>query len=313
MTRPNAVTVCAPGSIGNFGPGLDVIGCAVTGACDRVTVQRAAGEGLTIADPGAPELPRDAERHAAGLAAAAVLRRASARLGLTISCAKGLPLAGGQGGSAASAVAGAVATNQLLGAPLATSELLQCCLEAESAVAGRHLDNIAPCLLGGVVLVRSLDPIDVHPLPVPRDLWIVLVLPDQRLATAAARAVLPAHIARDTVIHQLAQVGAIVHALHLGDLTLLGAAMDDRIAEPARASLIPGFDVAKEAAHVAGALGASISGAGPTTFALCSNEPSARRVGTAMQRAFEAAAVRCTYRVARVDEAGARVVSAEGV
>ncbi|MEW5916147.1 MAG: homoserine kinase, partial [Gemmatimonadota bacterium] len=255
MTIPNAATVHAPGSIGNFGPGLDVLGCAVTGASDMVTVQLAE-RGLTVLEPGAPGLTRDPQRHAAAVAAAAVLRRAGAKLGLAVSCRKGLPLSGGQGGSAASAVAGAIATNHLLGAPLSTSELLACCLEAESAVAGRHLDNIAPSLLGGIVLIRSLDPIEVHPLPVPANLYIVLVRPEQRLATAASRAVLPAEISRANVVHQLAQVAAIVDALHRNDLTLLGAAMDDRIAEPARAPLIPGFAAAKEAAREAGALGA---------------------------------------------------------
>lgn len=311
MTIPNAVTVHAPGSIGNFGPGLDVLGCAVTGASDMVTVQLAE-RGLTVLEPGAPGLTRDPQRHAAAVAAAAVLRRAGAKLGLAVSCRKGLPLSGGQGGSAASAVAGAIATNHLLGAPLSTSELLACCLEAESAVAGRHLDNIAPSLLGGIVLIRSLDPIEVHPLPVPANLYIVLVRPEQRLATAASRAVLPAEISRANVVHQLAQVAAIVDALHRNDLTLLGAAMDDRIAEPARAPLIPGFAAAKEAAREAGALGASISGAGPTTFALCGDERSAERVGAAMQHAFASAAIQADYRIARVDEVGARV-SAEGV
>lgn len=306
MTVPNAVTVEAPGSIGNFGPGLDVIGCAVSGASDRVTVQRAE-HGLTVLEPGAPGLTDDPKRHAAAVAAAAVLRYAGATIGLAISCRKGLPLSGGQGGSAASAVAGAVATNHLLGAPLATRDVLACCLEAESAVAGRHLDNIAPSLLGGIVLIRSLDPIDVHPLPVPRDLQIVLVRPEQRLATAASRAILPTEIARASVVHQLAQVAAVVDALHRGDLRLLGAAMDDRIAEPARAPLIPGFAAAKKAALEAGALGASISGAGPTMFALCADERAAHRVGIAMQHAFQQAGVAASHRVTRIDEVGARV------
>jgi homoserine kinase len=311
VSSPNAVTVQAPGSIGNIGPGLDVLGCALTGAADSVTVRRSDRSDITITDPGAPELPRDAARHAAGLAAAAVLRRADAHVGLEIACRKGLPLAGGQGGSAASAVAGAVATNRLLGDPLSVSDLLSCCLEVEAAVAGRHLDNIAPCLLGGIVLIRSLDPIDVYALPVPRDLRVVLALPEQRLATAEARAVLPHTLTREVVVHQLAQVAAIVHALHTMDLTLLGAAMDDRIAEPARVPLIPGFAEAKRAALEAGALGASISGGGPTIFALCSDDLSARRVAGAMQAALGTAGVRSSSRVAQIDEVGAHAVSTE--
>jgi homoserine kinase len=313
VSVPNAVTVQAPGSIGNLGPGLDVIGCAVTGAWDTVTVRRAEASHITISDPGAHGLPTDPQRHAAGLAAAEVLRRASARIGLVLTCRKGLPLAGGQGGSAASAVAAAVATNHVLGLPLTDNELLACCLEAEATVAGRHLDNIAPSLLGGIVLVRSLDPIDVYPLPVPRELRIVLVLPEQQLATADARAVLPRAVPRETLVHQLAQVAAVVHALHQNDLSLLGAAMSDHVAEPARAPLINGFADAKRAALAAGALGASISGAGPTIFALCGDDLTARRVAAAVQHAFEAAAMSCSARVAHVDEVGARVVPTESV
>ncbi len=311
MSTPNAVTVQAPGSIGNLGPGLDVLGCALTGAVDTVTVRLTDLQGITIADAGAPELPTDPDRHAAALAAMAVLRRASARRGLTISCRKGLPLAGGQGGSAASAVAGAVATNHLLGEPLASPELLSCCLEAETAVAGRHLDNIAPSLLGGIILVRSIEPIAVHFLPIPAELRIVLALPHQRLSTAEARAALPQSLTRETVVHQLAHVAAVVHALHAGDLALLGAAIVDRIAEPARAPLIRGFTQVKRAALEAGALGASISGGGPTVFALCGDDISARRVAAAMQAAFEGDGVRCNTRVAKIDDVGARVIATE--
>jgi homoserine kinase len=288
-----------------------VLGCALTGAFDSVTVRLTDLQGITISDAGAPELPTDPDRHAAALAAMAVLRRTATRRGLTISCRKGLPLAGGQGGSAASAVAGAMATNHLLGEPLASRELLSCCLEAETAVAGRHLDNIAPSLLGGIILVRSIDPIDVHFLPVPPELRIVLALPQQRLSTAEARAALPQSVTRETAVHQMAHVAAMVHALHAGDLALLGAAIVDRIAEPARAPLIRGFTQVKRAALEAGALGASISGGGPTVFALCGDDISARRVAAAMQTAFESDGVRCHTRVAKIDEAGARVVPTE--
>ncbi|MGQ0539675.1 MAG: homoserine kinase [Gemmatimonadaceae bacterium] len=311
MSTPRAVTVQAPGSIGNMGPGLDVLGCALTGASDSVTIAWSEERGITITDPGSSELPRDPGQHAAAVAAAAVCRRASARGGISIRVRKGLPLAGGQGGSAASAVAGAMAMNMLLGEPLARSDLLACCLDAEAAVAGRHLDNIAPSLLGGIVLVRSLDPIDVHQLPVPGALRIALALPEQRLRTAQARSALPAAVDRAVVVHQLAQVAAIVHALHAGDLALLGAAIDDRLAEPARAPLLPGFAEAKRAALDAGALGVSISGAGPTVFALCGDDLAARRCAAALAAAYEGGGIPCTTRVAEVDREGARVVPSE--
>jgi homoserine kinase len=223
---------------------------------------------------------------------------------------KALPLSGGQGGSAASAVAGAVAADALLGAALDQTSLFECCLAAEETVAGRHLDNIAPSLLGGIVLVRSLDPIDVVRLPIPSGLYVVLAQPSQQLRTSEARGVLPPSIPRTVALHQMAHVAAFVAACYRGDLALLGRAIDDRIAEPARASLLPGFAAAKLAAMTAGALGASISGAGPTSFALVDGESTAALVATAMRDAYERAGVECSSHVTQVDPNGAVVRTA---
>jgi len=310
------VVVSVPGGIGNIGPGLDVLGCAVAGLRDEVTAEWSDTPGITLLDAGHPDLPRDPARHTSAIAAAAVLEEvrrrgvAPPRAGIAISAHKRLPLSGGQGGSAASAVAGAVAANALLGSPLDTTAVLHCCLAAEETVAGRHLDNIAPSLLGGIVLVRSLDPIDVVRLPIPDGLGIVLAHPSQRLRTSEARGVLPASLPRGDVVHQLAQVGAIVAACFTSDLALLGRAIDDRIAEPARAPLLPGFVEAKRVAMEAGALGASISGAGPTAFALVADAATGERVAAAMRDAYAKAGVDCTTRVTHVDPNGAVVRTA---
>lgn len=302
------ITASAPGGIGNIGPALDVLGCAVAGARDEITVAWRDEPGIEVTDAGHPDLPRDATRHTAALAAAAVLRRAgAAKHGLTLWCRKGLPLSGGQGGSAASAVAGAVATNALLGNPLGTDALLASCLDAESAVAGRHLDNIAASLLGGIVLVRTLDPIEVIRLPVPAGLILVLAQPAQRLLTIVARRALPEQVSRADVIHQIGNVGAMVAACYTGDVALFGRAIDDRIAEPARAPLLPGFVAAKRAALDAGAYGVSISGAGPSAFAVVSDDATAHAVATAMRGAYIAAGLECATRVTRVDSEGAIV------
>jgi homoserine kinase len=309
MTIPvfREVRAYAPGSVGNVGPGLDILGLAVTGAGDRVTARVAPGGGITVATEDAA-VPTDPARNTASLAARGVLRRAGAEgLGLELALEKGLPLSGGQGGSAASAVAAAVAVNHLLGRPLSPHGLLLATLEAEEAVAGRHADNLAPSLLGSAVLIRSLDPLDFVLLPVPAALRVVLARPEQQLRTAEGRAVLPTDVSRAVALHQAAQVGAMVAALASGDLALLGRAIDDRIAEPARAPLLPGFVAAKAAALAAGALGCSISGSGPTAFALVADEEAGARVAKVMSEAYRAAGLACTARVAAVDRTGARV------
>jgi homoserine kinase len=306
-----AVTAFAPGSIGNVGPGLDILGLAVAGQGDTARAEWLDRPGLRILDPGHPELPREAERHSSGLAALAVLRRIgegpSRGRGIGLSVRKGLPLSGGQGGSAASAVAGAVAVNALLGDPLDRRELIEACLDAEEAVAGRHADNIAPSLLGGLVLIRSMDPLDLVRLPVPADLHVVLAKPAQRMRTADARAVLPREVPRGVALHQAAQVAALVAALALEDWELLARSVDDRIAEPVRAALLPGFAEAKAAALAAGALGSSISGSGPTAFALARGRESGERIAAAMAAAYRAGGAACEVRVGPVDREGATV------
>jgi homoserine kinase len=310
-SNSDRMTASAPGGIGNIGPGLDVLGCALAGLRDEVTVEWHDAPGVTVRSTGHPDLPTDPLRHTAALAAAAVLRLARRDhagvpdRGLVIDARKSLPLLGGQGGSSASAVAGAVATNALLGGLLDQLALLECCLAAEEIVAGRHLDNIAPSLLGGIVLVRSMDPIDIVRLPVPVALRFVIAQPQQRLATSASRDVLPATVARLVAQHQMAQVGAMVAACCTGDLALFGRAIDDRIAEPVRSTLLPGFVEAKTAALAAGALGVSISGAGPSAFAVVNDEDAGTRVGRAMVEGYGRAGVQCTIRITTVDREGA--------
>jgi len=296
----------APGGVGNIGPGLDVLGLAVTGPGDRVILERAEATGIVIVDAGHPELPTDAMRNTAGIAARGVLNAANAgAIGVRLTLQKGLPLAGGQGGSAASAVAGAVAMNRLLGEPLDALALLACALEAEATVSGRHADNLAAALFGGVVLVRSLRPLDIVPLPLPDALRIVLAHPAQRLRTADARAVLPDAIARGDVITQMANVAGMVAGFCANDLRLVGRSLDDRIAEPSRAALLPGFTEAKRAALDAGALGGSISGAGPTSFYLCDNDATAARVADAVRASYENRGLPCNSRVCHVAPRGA--------
>jgi homoserine kinase len=314
MSRaPEWVTAFAPGGVGNIGPGLDILGLALAGQGDTVRAEWTNQPGIHIHQTGHPDLPTSAREHTSGLAAAAVVARAGMKpsrgIGLTIK--KGLPLSGGQGGSAASAVAGAVAVNRLLGSPLERLALVSACLEAEEGVSGRHADNIVPSLYGGIVLIRSLDPIDLIQLPVPDELWVVLARPNQRLRTAQARSVLPESVPRAVALHQAAQVGAMVAALATSDYDLLGRAIDDRIAEPVRAALLPGFKEAKAAALAAGALGSSISGGGPTAFALVKGPARGHDVAEAMAQAYAGCGIQSEVQVVEIDRQGARILDHE--
>ncbi|HUR81728.1 MAG TPA: homoserine kinase [Thermoanaerobaculia bacterium] len=276
----------APGSIGNVGPGFDVLGLAVDGIGDTVTVELTKGasriEDVTGRD--ADLVPRDAERNCASIAADAYLRPYGFRS--VVSIQKGLALAGGMGGSAASSVAGAYAAALALGASPSLNDVIAAALEGESFVAGRHLDNIAPSTVGGLALSRCIDPIDVIKLPVMADWWIALVTPRVRIQTKEARALLPDRSERAEWIQQMANTTALAHAFAVADGALLRRALDDRYAEPRRAPLIPRFDEVKRAALDAGAFGCSISGSGPTLFAVAEDEGTARQCAAAMENAF---------------------------
>ena len=197
MRGGEEVRVFAPASVSNLGSGFDILGLAVCGPGDTVTARRVPGLGVRVAsvEGDAGILPRDGTNTAA-VAAAATLRRAGVEIGVELELVKGMPVGTGLGSSAASAAAAALAVNLLVGSPLRKEELVGPCVEAEAMVSGRHADNVAPALLGGLILVRSIDPVDLLRLPVPPGLVVVVVTPDFSLSTRVARDALPEQIGR---------------------------------------------------------------------------------------------------------------------
>jgi homoserine kinase len=309
---PERVTAFAPGSASNLGPGFDCLGIAFTGKGDTVTASPSPAPGVRVLSISDTRIPTDATRNTAALGAAAVLRRSGREAGLDLTIEKGLPLAGGMGGSAASAVAGAVAANALLKARLAPLDLLACALEAEEAVSGgRHADNVAPSLLGGAILVAGahagVEP-QVTAIPVKQGLSLVLVTPAYQVETARARAVLPREVSRATAVTQSARLAGIVLGFERGEADLIRRNMFDAIAEPARAELYPGYREAAAAALEAGALGVAVSGAGPTIVAIVPM-PSATKVGEAMVRGYKSVGIEAVSHPAQIDRAGARILS----
>ena len=284
-----SATAFAPGSVGNVGPGFDVLGLAVEGIGDRVTIELTDGESRieSITGRDADLIPREASGNSCAIAAIAWLRAHGSEANVIVSIDKGLALSGGMGGSAASAVAGAYAA-MLCVAPaiLPAQSIITAALEAESLVAGRHLDNIAASVLGGLTISRSIDPIDAVSVKVAAPWWVALVTPDVRIETKAARAILPEEWPRRMWVQQMANTVALAHAFAVGDGELLARSLDDRYAEPLRANLIPHGREVKRAAVLAGAFACGISGSGPTMFAICENDSVARAACSAMQNAF---------------------------
>jgi homoserine kinase len=299
--------VFAPGSVGNVGPGFDVLGLAVSGIGDTVTVSLHGGPDVIddVTGRDADGIPRDPARNAAAIAARAFLDghgARDARFRMVID--KGLRLAGGMGGSAASSVAGALAAARAVDQDPPPVALMIAALAGESAVAGRHLDNVAASVLGGLTLVRNSETMDVVKIPLAGEWWVAMVTPEVRIETRAARALLPEASPRADWVQQMANTAALVHGMATGDRGLVRRSLHDHYAEPRRASLIPRFAEVKQAALSSGALGCSISGSGPTVFALAAASEGARRCADAMQAAFAGTA--STVHVGRVSGEGAR-------
>jgi len=304
----HAVSAFAPATVANVGVGFDVLGLAIDGPGDTVTAYRSDTPGVRIRRVTGGDLPLEAERNTAGVAAISTLRLAGVDVGVELELHKGLPIGSGLGSSSSSAAAAAFAVNLLLGSPLRKAQLIEPCMDAEEAVSGRHADNVAPSLLGGLILVRSTDPLDIVRLPIPEGLTVAVVTPDFVLTTKAARAALPASISLATMVRQTANIAGLVSACYTGDLDLLARCIPETVVTPVRAQLIPGGAAAIEAALEAGALGASVSGAGPSIFALCRSVASAQAAATAMQAAFTRAGLASTRVVSPADAPGARRV-----
>ena len=313
MAEPRPwVEAYAPATVSNLGPGFDCLGLAVHGPGDTVRARRRDEPGvvLTKVTGDGGRLPLDPARNTACVAVTTMLERLGlARAGVELELDKGLPLGSGLGSSGASACAALVASAAALELEVDMTTMITSARASEAVACGSpHPDNVAPALLGGIVLIAATDPLRTIQLPAPEDLWLAIYTPGCEVRTADARAVLPRSVGLDAVVRQSARLGLLVHALHVGDLALLGEAIVDDLVEPARAHLIPGFLDAKVNALEAGALACTISGAGPTCFALAGAEDRAAALLDILDESFTHAGVAGRGQVDRVGP-GARVTS----
>ena len=308
---PRSVTAFAPASVSNVCSGFDIMGFALERPGDTVTVRYCDSPGVRIAALRGETngLPLDASLNTAVAPVAALLRDFGAGIGVEIELVKGLPPGSGIGSSAASAVAAAVAANALFGAGLQPRELLKYAIEGERIASGSvHADNVAPSLLGGYVLIRGYEPIDIVQIPVPDGLWCTVVCPDVVIRTKEARDILPAAISLRDVVAQTGNAAGLVAGLIMGDFGLVGRSLHDVVAEPARAKLIPGFDRLKSEALDAGALGSGISGSGPALFALSTTREVAEHVGDRLTEVLTSRGVRSLKYVSTISKIGAHIV-----
>jgi len=312
VERVQEVRVYAPATVANVACGYDVLGFSISEPGDEIVVRHSKKPGLHITkitgDGG--KLPRDIQHNTAGVAAGDLLRHLGMLdRGVEMEIHKKMPFGSGLGSSAASAVAGAYAVNHLIGEPLTKKQLLPFAMAGESSADGAwHADNVAPCLLGGIVFIRSNEELDIAELPVPENLWAAVVHPELEILTKVAREILPKEIPLTNATQQIGNLGGLICGLIQSDYGLISRSIHDVIAEPRRQKLIPDFYKAKREAMAQGALGVSISGAGPSVFALCEGEEIARHAGQAISDVFSAVPLENQIYVSKINPHGVHVI-----
>lgn len=307
------VTAFAPASIGNVGVGFDMLGLALEGAGDRVLARRTDGDDVTVAEVRGldgelhPYLSTDAKSNTASIAAQAFWNDHGDGSGVELKVHKGVPLQSGMGSSAASAVAAAVAVNALLDKPLPPAALLNYALEGEKyASGGLHADNVAPSLLGGLVLCPQVLLPEVITLPVPTGVSAALVHPDLQVNTAQARRGLAKGYSMQQWLEQQGLLAGFIAACAASDVDLIRKTLRDVIIEPQRSANVPCFDAVKAASEKSGALGCSLSGSGPSMFALCKSSD-APNVASAMEQACRSQGISCQSWVSPMTAPGAHI------
>lgn len=303
------VKVFAPATVANVAVGFDILGFAINGPGDEIWVREQEQPGLQIScitGTGDKQLPLAAEKNTAGFAGLSLLKYLGKEaLGINMEIHKKMPFGSGLGSSAASAAAGVMAVNELLGCPLSKQELLPFAVAGEQIADGAyHADNVGPSLLGGITFIRDNNSLDIHSLPVPTELYASVVYPYVEILTKDSRNILSDSNSLSQTIQQTGNLGALLIGLYESDYSLIGRALEDVIIEPQRSQLIPNFAKVKHSALEQGALGASISGAGPSCFALCQGKETAQKAAQAMQTSFHEVGIKSEAYVSSINMQG---------
>ncbi|TBX70186.1 homoserine kinase [Flavobacterium silvisoli] len=305
----NEIKVFCPATIANLNCGFDVMGLCLEGIGDEMIFRKVPEKGIRITEITGADLPYETDKNVAGVAALALIKSANPDFGFEIEIHKKIKAGSGIGSSSASAAGAVYGINELLGRPFSKHELVAFAMKGEVIASGsEHADNVAPCLLGGFTLVRGYNPLDVIKIESPSEIYAVVLHPHIEVKTADSRAVLPSSIPLKTAITQWGNLGGLIAGLYSKDYELIGRSLQDVVAEPFRKSLIPNFDLVKNSALDNGALGAGISGAGPSVFALCKGQSSAERVAYAMSSSYLDTGIPFDIHLSKVNDEGTKTI-----
>lgn len=304
-------TVHSPATIANLVCGFDILGMALKEPFDVMKVSYRNEPGIVIQNKDDFNLPTDPLKNVAGVVLQEMIDRVKGRFGFEVEIEKRIKPGSGLGSSAASAAGAAVAANYVMGNYFSTDELIEIAMLGEKLASGvKHADNIAPCIMGNVCLIRSIHPLDIVPIPAP-DLFITVIHPQIEIKTSHARQILPQQIPLKDAIRQWGNIGGLVAGFFKNDYDLIGRSMEDVIIEPVRSILIPGFDEVKTKSKEAGALGGGISGSGPSMFMLSKDAQTAQNVELVMKEVYDRIGIDYRTYLTKIGREGVRVVSGE--
>ncbi len=305
----NPIKIFCPATIANLSCGFDVLGLCLEGIGDEMVVRKSNQKGIKISQITGADLPFEPEKNVAGVAALSLIKNLNLDFGFDIEIHKKIKAGSGIGSSSASATGAVFGINELLGKPFSQTELIFHAMQGEVLASGSaHADNVAPCLLGGFTLVRSINPMDVVEIPSPKNLFVAVIHPQIELKTSIMRAILPAEISLKNAITQWANVGSLVAGLFTNNYDLIGRSLQDVVAEPFRGDFIPEFFELKTTALQNGALGTGIAGAGPSVFALCEGESIAKKVAKAFSNHFQNTSIDFEIHVSKISETGCKIL-----
>ena len=303
------VRVKATATVSNLNCGFDILGLSISEPYDIIDMELTGTGAVEIVDiTGCEGLSKDPKWNVAGVVLKAMQEKSDKKFGFRVSIEKGITPGSGIGSSGASSAAAAYAANILTGSRFSLDELVGFAMEGERLASGSaHADNVAPALLGGITLIRSYDPLDIVQVNIPSELFCVVIHPDIEIKTSAARRILDRHVPLETAVKQWGNVGGLIAGLYREDYDLIGRSLVDHVAEPKRSGLIPGFHELRRAALENGALGAGISGSGPSVFALCRGEKQADAVLSGMETCMKNTGINFNSYVSPVNRNGAMI------
>lgn len=303
--KMNEIKIFCPATIANLNCGFDILGLCLETIGDEMIIRKTQNKGIKISKIVGANLPLETEKNVAGVAALAITENLDLDFGFEIEIFKKIKAGSGIGSSSASAAGAVFGINELLGKPFSKIELVDFAMKGEALASGsEHADNVAPCLLGGFTLIRGYEPLDVIQIASPSELYAVVLHPHIEVKTSEARAVIQPMVPLKLAITQTGNLGGLIAGLYTNDYDLIGRSLQDVLVEPFRKHLIPNFDTVKNTAIQNGALGAGISGAGPSIFALCKGKECAEKVAKAMKESYLPTGITFDIHVSKVNSKG---------